>query len=48
MSKVGIFIAETVTHNDWEQALVVRLLAVSFAVDDIDAVYRHRVASGVS
>jgi hypothetical protein len=48
MSKVGAFIPETVNTQRLETVLVVRLLAVSFAVDDIDAVYRHRVASGIS
>jgi lactoylglutathione lyase len=41
-------ILETVAHDDPEHALVGRLLAVSFAVDDIDDVYRNLVARGVS
>jgi lactoylglutathione lyase len=41
-------ILEAVAPDDPERALVGRLLAVSFAVDDIDDVYRNLVARGVS
>jgi uncharacterized glyoxalase superfamily protein PhnB len=41
-------ILEAVAPDDPERALVGRLLAVSFAVDDIDDVYRSLVAKGVS
>jgi catechol 2,3-dioxygenase-like lactoylglutathione lyase family enzyme len=41
-------ILETVADDDPERALVGRLLAVSFTVDDIDEVYRNLVARGVS
>jgi predicted enzyme related to lactoylglutathione lyase len=41
-------VLETVAAGDSERALVGRLLAVSFAVDDIDGAYRNLVARGVS
>jgi predicted enzyme related to lactoylglutathione lyase len=41
-------ILEAVAHDDPERELVGRLLAVSFAVDDIDGAYRNLVARGVS
>jgi len=41
-------IIETVPPDDPERDLVGRFLAVSFAVDDIDAVYRNLTAKGVS
>jgi lactoylglutathione lyase len=41
-------VLETVAADDPERGLVGRLLAVSFAVDDIDGVYRNLVARGVS
>jgi catechol 2,3-dioxygenase-like lactoylglutathione lyase family enzyme len=41
-------VLETVSRDDPERALVGRLLAVSFTVDDIDEVYRNLVARGVS
>jgi catechol 2,3-dioxygenase-like lactoylglutathione lyase family enzyme len=41
-------IIERVPPDDPEHDLVGRLLAVSFAVDDIDAAYRHLTAKGVS
>ena len=41
-------ILEVVADGDPERALVGRLLAVSFAVDDIDDVYRNLVTRGVS
>src|SRR5579871_83504 len=41
-------VLEVVTHDDAERALAGRLLAVSFAVDDIDDVYRNLVAKGIS
>jgi len=41
-------IVEAVTDDDPERELVGRLLAVSFAVDDIDGAYRHLLARGVS
>jgi lactoylglutathione lyase len=41
-------ILEAVADGDPERALVGRLLAVSFAVDDIDGAYRNLVARGVS
>jgi catechol 2,3-dioxygenase-like lactoylglutathione lyase family enzyme len=41
-------ILEAVPPDDPERGLVGRLLAVSFAVDDIDAVYRDLKAKGVS
>jgi lactoylglutathione lyase len=41
-------ILEAVAPDDPERALVGRLLAVSFAVDDIDDVYSNLVARGVS
>jgi len=41
-------IIEKVPPDDPEHDLVGRLLAVSFAVDDIDAAYRHLTAKGVS
>jgi predicted enzyme related to lactoylglutathione lyase len=37
-----------VADDDPERKLVGRLLAVSFAVDDIDGAYRNLVARGVS
>jgi uncharacterized glyoxalase superfamily protein PhnB len=37
-----------VPPDDPEHGLVGRFLAVSFAVDDIDAVYRNLSAKGVS
>ena len=40
-------ILEAVAADDPERALVGRLLAVSFAVDDIDGAYRNLVAKGV-
>jgi lactoylglutathione lyase len=40
-------ILEAVAPDDPEWALVGRLLAVSFAVNDIDDVYRNLVARGV-
>ena len=41
-------ILEVVAADDPERALVGRLLAVSFTVDDIDGAYRNLVARGVS
>jgi catechol 2,3-dioxygenase-like lactoylglutathione lyase family enzyme len=41
-------IVETVPADDPEHDLVGRLLAVSFEVDDIDAVYRDLTAKGVA
>jgi catechol 2,3-dioxygenase-like lactoylglutathione lyase family enzyme len=41
-------IIEKVPADDPEHGLVGRFLAVSFGVDDIDAVYRKLVARGVS
>jgi lactoylglutathione lyase len=41
-------ILEAVADDDPERELVGRLLAVSFAVDDIDGAYRNLVARGVS
>jgi lactoylglutathione lyase len=41
-------VLEAVAGDDPECALVGRLLAVSFTVDDIDAAYRNLVARGVS
>jgi lactoylglutathione lyase len=41
-------ILEVIAPDDPERALVGRLLAVSFAVDDIDDAYRNLVARGVS
>jgi catechol 2,3-dioxygenase-like lactoylglutathione lyase family enzyme len=41
-------ILEAVAADDPERALVGRLLAVSFAVDDVDDAYRNLVARGVS
>ena len=41
-------IIEKVPPDDSEHDLVGRLLAVSFAVDDIDAAYRDLTAKGVS
>jgi catechol 2,3-dioxygenase-like lactoylglutathione lyase family enzyme len=40
-------ILEAVAADDPERALVGRLLAVSFTVDDIDDAYRNLVARGV-
>jgi predicted enzyme related to lactoylglutathione lyase len=40
-------ILEVVAADDPERALVGRLLAVSFTVDDIDGAYRNLVARGV-
>src|SRR4051794_41842605 len=41
-------VLEVVAADDPERSLVGRLLAVSFAVDDIDAAYRDLQAKGVS
>jgi catechol 2,3-dioxygenase-like lactoylglutathione lyase family enzyme len=41
-------VLETVSRDNPEHALVGRLLAASFTVDDIDQVYRNLVARGVS
>jgi predicted enzyme related to lactoylglutathione lyase len=41
-------VLEAVAADDPERALVGRLLAVSFTVDDIDDAYRNLVARGVS
>jgi lactoylglutathione lyase len=41
-------ILEAIDDDDPERELVGRLLAVSFAVDDIDGAYRDLVAKGVS
>jgi catechol 2,3-dioxygenase-like lactoylglutathione lyase family enzyme len=41
-------VLETVSRDNPERALVGRLLAISFTVDDIDEVYRNLVARGVS
>jgi len=41
-------VIEAMAADDPERALVGRLLAVSFAVDDIDGAYRNLVAKGVS
>jgi catechol 2,3-dioxygenase-like lactoylglutathione lyase family enzyme len=41
-------ILETVFRDDPERALVGRLLAVSFTVDDIDGAYRNLLARGVA
>jgi catechol 2,3-dioxygenase-like lactoylglutathione lyase family enzyme len=40
-------VIETVPPDDPEHSLVGRFLAVSFAVDDIDAAYRDLTAKGV-
>src|SRR5215475_4001757 len=47
-STARTFIIEKVPPDDPEHDLVGRLLAVSFAVDDIDAAYRDLTAKGVS
>jgi lactoylglutathione lyase len=41
-------VLETVASDDPERALIGRLLAVSFTVEDIDGAYRNLVARGVS
>jgi predicted enzyme related to lactoylglutathione lyase len=41
-------ILETVVEDDPERGLVGRLLAVSFAVEDIDGAYRNLLARGVA
>jgi predicted enzyme related to lactoylglutathione lyase len=41
-------VLEAVAADDPERALVGRLLAVSFTVEDIDVAYRNLVARGVS